>query len=202
MLLLTAAVFHHPIIPARTVDNNAAEFRYPIAALANLDRINILAIDFFTPSNSPEKTGPVHAWNTDRSGSPSGLDGIERWTENGAIPTNKFLLGLPFYGYQWTLKYNNENVFFARASPANTRSLEFRNIQANFIRANDAGTLVENNSYAAPYWYSDATWIGFENENSISTKIRSAVTKKNLGGYFAWHVTADDENDTLSNAGN
>ncbi|XP_042962717.1 class V chitinase-like [Carya illinoinensis] len=61
-LLLTAAVFHHPGIPGT---DGKITFDYPTQALSdNLDWINVQAIDFYTPSNSSERTGPVHAWKT------------------------------------------------------------------------------------------------------------------------------------------
>lgn len=201
-LLLTAAVFHHPTISA-AVDNNAVNFQYPIRALSNnLDWINVLAIDFYTPSNSPMQTGPVHAWRYHDDQTKSGLEGIRRWTEDRVIPTNKVVLGLPFYGHQWTLRNNNEHGFLAPANPGNEKFLEFKTIQAQYIQGNRPGNRENGGENVAPYWYSQATWIGFEDANSICAKIRAATTELNLGGYFAWHVTADDDNSTLANAGN
>ncbi|KAG6675657.1 hypothetical protein I3842_15G114300 [Carya illinoinensis] len=207
-LLLTAAVFHHPGIPGK--DGNIT-FNYPIPAInKNLDWINVLAIDFYTPSpsNSSRETGPVHAWRNPKEPNRCGSDGIRNWI-NGIGPNpvkidaQKLVLGLPFYGYQWTLVNHDDHGFFAAADPANAAAaarLEFRIIQEKHINRN-AGRLVnDHDEYGASYWHHEASWIGFEDEHSIATKVKEAFRGNNLGGYFAWHLAADDDNWILSNA--
>ncbi|KAF5469574.1 hypothetical protein F2P56_013638 [Juglans regia] len=204
-LLLTAAVFHHRVIPGLADPNPI--FSYPIQDLSdNLDWINVLAIDFYIPSNSPHHTGPVHAWRNPanlnlRCGSAS----IDNWingigTNTVKIETNKLVLGLPFYGYEWTLADNRQHDFFADANPANEGfSLEFRNIQAHYININ-AGRRVNDDAYGASYWRHETSWIGYDDVYSIATKVGEAFRGKHLGGYIAWHLTADDDQWTLSNA--
>ncbi|XP_042963231.1 class V chitinase-like [Carya illinoinensis] len=90
-LLLTAAVFHQPVIHG--TDGNNID--YPCQAISKyLDWINVLTIDFDTPSpsNSPGKTGPVDAWLS------CGKAGIDDWIKREA-PTENLVLGLPFHGY-------------------------------------------------------------------------------------------------------
>ncbi|KAG7945452.1 hypothetical protein I3843_15G152400 [Carya illinoinensis] len=178
-LLLTAAVFHHPGIPVKD-----STFNYPIEAInENLDWINILAIDFYTNSNSTEETGPVHAWNTrqidqqDRCGSV----GIQKWIDVG-VSISKLVLGLPFYGYEWILPYpNSPSGFFAPAHPATPPTLAYKDIQDELLRDTNYETV----------------WIGYDDGLCVFGKVRKAIDLK-LGGYFAWCVGADDIFWTLS----
>ncbi|XP_018850368.1 class V chitinase-like [Juglans regia] len=195
-LLLTAAVFHHPVI-------RRSNFNYPIQAIKdNLDWINVLAIDFYTPaSNSSGETGPVHAWRTrsedlqDRCGE----KGIQNWINN-RVATNQLLLALPFYGYEWILGQNSNNRgFFAPAHPGNKLPLSYKTIQETLARGNYT-IPVTDGIYVATYSHNDKrSWIGYDDERSISEKVKKAV-KANLGGYFAWNVGFDDDNWTLSRA--
>ncbi|XP_035546703.1 class V chitinase-like [Juglans regia] len=201
-LLLTAAVFHQRVINPGDAD----QFSFPIQALSdNLDWINVLAMDFYTPSNSHQQTGPVHAWRNPPNKDWCGSAGIDNWI-NGIGPnpvkieTNKLVLGLPFYGYEWTLAGKHENEFFAGADPAKATSLEFRTIQEQYINKYGSGRLVNNDAYGATYWHQEAIWIGFDDAHSIATKVGEAFTEYNLGGYVAWHLEADDYNWTLSKA--
>ncbi|XP_035546705.1 class V chitinase-like [Juglans regia] len=163
-------------------------------------------MDFYTPSNSHQQTGPVHAWRNPANKDWCGSAGIDNWI-NGIGPnpvkieTNKLVLGLPFYGYEWTLAGKHEHEFFAVADPAKATSLEFRTIQEQYINKY-GGRLVNNDAYGATYWHQEAIWIDFDNAHCIATKVGEAFTEYNLGGYVAWHLEADDYNWTLSKAGN
>ncbi|KAF5469587.1 hypothetical protein F2P56_013649 [Juglans regia] len=200
-LLLTATVFHH-----RATTN----FNYPIQAInEKLDWINVLAVDFYTPKSdsSPEHTGPVHAWRNPREQNKCGSEGIYNWI-NGIGPnpvkidTQKLVLGLPFYGYKWTLTDSHQHDFFAdAANPPTPAAIAFRNIQADYINLNNAGRLVNDpDMFVASYWHHDVTWIGFDDKHSIATKVKEAIRGYNLRGYFAWDLAADDDNWTLSKA--
>ncbi|XP_040997693.1 class V chitinase-like [Juglans microcarpa x Juglans regia] len=197
--LLTAAVFHHPVISDK--DGNIT-FSYPIQAISdNLDWINVLAIDFYTPSNSPEETGPVHAWFTrpidqnDRCGK----IGIRDWIKSGFV-TNKLVLGLPFYGYEWKLVYEKtEFGFFAPARVQRSDSLSYRDIQKELKRG--IYETVYYRPYEAVYSHevNGKKWIGYDDGCSITGKVTKALfVDYKLGGYFAWHLEDDDCNWTLS----
>ncbi|KAG7945451.1 hypothetical protein I3843_15G152300 [Carya illinoinensis] len=196
-LLLTAAVFHHPGIPVKD-----STFNYPIEAINEyLDWINVLAIDFYTYSNSTEETGPVHAWNTrpidqqDRCGSL----GIKKWIDVG-VSTSKLVLGLPFYGYEWNLTNpNSSSGFFAPAHPVikNPEAEAYKDIQDKLLR--DTYETVCDSQYLAAYSHkiNGERWIGYDDGLCISGKVRKAIDLK-LEGYFAWRVGADDIFWTLS----
>lgn len=60
----------------------------------------------------------------------------------------------------------------------------------NFIAQNGASALY-NSTFVSNFCYSGTTWIGYDDKESISTKVTYAKNR-GLLGYFAWHVGADD----------
>jgi len=94
---------------------------------------------------------------------------------------------------------NNRGIF----SPANGAALSsdgsitYSGIK-DFITQNGA-TAVYNSTIVTNYCYAGTTWIGYDDTQSISTKVTYA-NEKGLLGYFAWLVGAD-KNFTLSRTG-
>ncbi|KAG7945454.1 hypothetical protein I3843_15G152600 [Carya illinoinensis] len=200
-LLLTATVFHKLCPPAGTGGTNC---NYPFADIsASLDWMNVLAVDFYDPFKSTSLTGPVHAWLNPKDKTKCGKAGIENWIAKG-VASKKLVLGLPFYGYQWTLAKPSDHGFFAPASSALSTEekefhyLDFKSIQSDYVKTNP-NNLKYSDDYVAAYWYYQSAWIGFDEEQCITTKVKEAK-EKNLRGYFAWHVGADDDKFTLSTA--
>ncbi|KAF3452985.1 hypothetical protein FNV43_RR03418 [Rhamnella rubrinervis] len=181
-LLLTAAVFR---------SWNYYSLKYPVQAISNsLDWINAMTYDYYGPGWSPSSTGPPAALYSGASGQINGDAGIRDWIQSG-LSAKKIVLGLPFYGYAWRLVNANNHGLFAPANGAAISadgSIGYRQIR-NFISQN-AATAVHNGSVVTDYTYSGTTWIGYDDTQSVSTKVTYAKSK-GLLGYFAWHVGAD-----------
>ncbi|XVE71101.1 hypothetical protein DITRI_Ditri10aG0123500 [Diplodiscus trichospermus] len=181
-LLLSAALFR---------SSDYYTLNYPIQVIENsLDWINVMAYDFYGPRWS-NVTGPPSALYNPGT-QVSGDYGIRTWIKAG-IPSNKLVLGFPFYGYAWQLVDANNHGFFAPSSgPAISPDgdLGYGQIR-NFISQNSA-TEVYNATVVSNYCYSGTTWIGYDDTESITTKV-SYAKENGLLGYFAWHVGADDD---------
>ncbi|CAL1358857.1 unnamed protein product [Linum trigynum] len=183
-LLLTAAVLYLPYYYSSAVP-------YPIRTISNsLDWINLMAYDFYGPGWSPTTTGPPAAlYNPGRR--ESGDNGVNSWTQSG-LPAKKIVLGMPFYGWSWRLADAGKNGLF---SPANGKALAGEGSagynQINSFIAQNRATKVFNSTVVSDYCYSGTTWIGYDDVQSVSTKVAYAK-RKGLLGYFAWHVGADD----------
>ncbi|CAN1173509.1 Class V chitinase, partial [Linum perenne] len=188
-LLLSAAVLYLPYYYSNAVP-------YPVRTISNsLDWINLMAYDFFGPGWTPTTTGPPAAlFNPGRR--ESGDNAINLWIQAG-LGAKKIVLGMPFYGWSWQLNDAGNHGLY---SPANGKALQgegsatYSQINA-FIRQNRA-TKVYNSTVVSDYCYSGRTWIGYDDVQSVSTKVAYAK-RRGLLGYFAWHVGADD-NWTLS----
>ncbi|CAI0394969.1 unnamed protein product [Linum tenue] len=183
-LFLTAAVLYLPYYYSTAVP-------YPVRTISNsLDWINLMAYDFYGPGWSPTTTGPPAAlYNPGRR--ESGDNGVNSWTQSG-LPAKKIVLGMPFYGWSWRLADAGKNGLF---SPANGKALAGEGSagynQINSFIAQNRATKVFNSTVVSDYCYSGTTWIGYDDVQSVSTKVAYAK-RKGLLGYFAWHVGADD----------
>jgi chitinase len=189
-LLLSAAFFYN---------SNYYTVNYPFQAISNsMDWINLMAYDFYGPGWSPNVTGPPAALYNPTS-QVSGDTGVRNWIQAG-VAAEKLVLGFPFYGYAWSLVNANNHGIFSPANGAaisSDGSITYSGIK-EFIIQNSA-TVVFNSTIVTDYCYSGMTWIGYDDMNSIYTKVTYAKGK-GLLGYFAWHVGAD-KNFTLSRNG-
>ncbi|CAK9177365.1 unnamed protein product [Ilex paraguariensis] len=188
-LILTAAVSYAP-----TVD----ELIYPIQSMSSvLNWINVMAYDFSDPTRS--KFTNSHAALYDSIGQVSASYGIGAWIRAG-ITAKKLVLGMPLYGYSWRLVNANNHGVLAPANGlvgSDKGAITYQQIKA-FITQNRA-TAVYNATIVSDYCYAGTTWIGYDDKQTISTKV-SYAKQKGLFGYFAWHV-ADDYNWALSQQG-
>ncbi|CAI0394973.1 unnamed protein product [Linum tenue] len=185
-LILSAAVYYSPFYSSPLV-------AYPTQSISNsLDWINVMAYDFYAPGWSPNITGPPAALhNPDQ---PINVDiGITTWIQQG-LPAEKVVLGLPFYGYAWSLVDSNQTGLYVPANGTNQPwggAMTYNQIN-QFIAQQNGTNNVFNATVVSQYCYNGTTWIGYDGLGSIFGKVLYAKTK-GLGGYFAWHVGADDD---------
>lgn len=97
------------------------------------------------------------------------------------IPSKKILMGIPNYGYDWTLPY-------VEGTPARTIS----NKEAVAIARRYGSTIQFNDISQAPYFYymdkeDRAHVVWFEDARSIAAKL-NLVVRYNLGGVSYWTV--------------
>ncbi|KAF4354414.1 hypothetical protein F8388_027348 [Cannabis sativa] len=148
---------------------------YVVLALSrSLDWINVMSYDFYAPGwSTRDRTSGSYC--TIREGR-SARFRPQGWIQAG-FPANKIVLGVPFYGYGWTLSNPSNTGYFAPTTGAafRTRSKTYQQIK-KFIAANraDGGDL-----------------FGFDAIQSIRTKVKY-IKDNRLRGYFAWHVGGDD----------
>lgn len=98
-----------------------------------------------------------------------------------AIPSRKILMGMPNYGYDWTLPYR-------RGSRANAIS----NLQAVNLAINNGATIQYDEVSQAPFfYYTDENGarhvVWFDDARSLTARLR-LVEKYNLGGVSYWTI--------------
>ncbi|XP_059290104.1 class V chitinase-like [Lycium ferocissimum] len=193
-LLFTATVSCSPQV------NNLS---YPIQSVAkNLDWINLMAYEFYGPNWPPSHTNS-HAQLFDPVNQvKSGSNGINQWIQEG-VPAQKLVLGIPFYGFAWRLV--NSNIHGLRA-PADGKanvgfddgSMTYAEIREYIVQ--NRATTVYNATIVGDYCYSGSTWISYDDTQSARNKV-SYIKSRGLLGYFAWHIAADSNwNSVLAHA--
>nr|KJB07568.1 hypothetical protein B456_001G030200 [Gossypium raimondii] len=180
-LILTAAVPYSQYSQSST---------YPIDSLrTNLNWLHVNAFDFYMPTW--ENLTRAHAALYDPTSNFNADFGIESWI-TGGLPANKLVLGLPLYGYAWTLVNPRDNTIGAPASgPAisKTGEMTYKEIR-NYIHSHGANS-VYNATFVVNYCTVGTTWIGFDDVEVVKVKVSFAKERKLLG-YFVWQVPNDD----------
>ena len=97
------------------------------------------------------------------------------------IPSNKILMGMPNYAYDWTLPFVQGN---AATTLTNTRALE--------LALDNGATIQWDNKSASPYFnYTDPSGkthvVWFDDARSISARL-NLVNKYNLAGVSYWTI--------------
>ncbi|XP_059638049.1 cysteine-rich receptor-like protein kinase 25 [Cornus florida] len=180
-LVLTMAVQFSPYLDSTS---------FPIQAIGkNLDWVHVIAYDYYGPGWA-NNTG-AHAALYDPASDQDTDYGINAWINNG-LAANKLVLGLPFYGYAWTLVNPNDSAIGAPAKgPAitNDGSMTYKAIKS-YIQINGAVS-VYNATYVVNYCIIGSSWIGFDDVEVVKIKVAYAK-EKNLLGYHVWQVPNDD----------
>ncbi|CAN4084457.1 unnamed protein product [Withania somnifera] len=181
------------------------DLTYPIESMRkNLDWLHILAADYYDPGTT-NNTSPVTALYDPNSDLNTDY-GMNAWIKSG-FPSQNLVLGLPFYGYVWTLvsPKNNQigaagtgpgpkdNSFGTEAETEPFTStngmLNFNDIKRDMIkyRANNSSY---NSTYVMNYVSIGTSWVGFDDVEAVKTKV-SYAKERNLKGYVAWQVSYD-----------
>ncbi|KAL6274966.1 hypothetical protein ACE6H2_025658 [Prunus campanulata] len=184
LLLLVAAVYYsatynsllHPIQSIKTTWTGSMSY------------------SFFAPGCSPNVTGTpaslTPCFLVQSNQSYHGDSGITAWLQAG-MPPKKIAFGLPFYGNAWNLTDPNQHGIFATAEGMAVPpdgSANYNLIKA-YIAEKGAPT-VFNSTLVMDYSYTGKTWIGYDDTQSITTKVSYAKGKGPVG-YFAWNVGID-----------
>lgn len=193
-LLLTAAVYYSS---TRTSWRTGNTVDFPIKSMKkNLDWVNVMDYDFQGPGWRPATTyAPAALY--DPLSSVDINTGLAAWI-NAGMPSCKMALGMPFYGRAWKLVNPTTDFGIGAAADgaASGTGIEsggailYKNINA-FIEDNDAIT-VYNSTLVTNYCYSGTTWIGYDDVESVKTKVSYAKSNQLLG-YFAWQIAGDDD---------
>ncbi|KAK9947384.1 hypothetical protein M0R45_003013 [Rubus argutus] len=183
-LILTAAVHYSP---------DLEDSSFPIDSIKNnLDWVHVLGYDYYTPQRS--KFTGAHAALYNPSSNANTDYGIKAWIRSG-LSASKLVLGLPFYGYAWTLvNPSKDNSIGAPAiGPAITKggALSYKYINGYIQKYGAGSDVVYNAAYVAKYCVIGSIWIGFDDAEIVRLKV-SYAKEKGLLGYFVWQVSLDD----------
>ncbi|KAF2900982.1 hypothetical protein ILUMI_05200 [Ignelater luminosus] len=183
----------------------------------NLDLVNLWAFDYYTPERNPKEAdypAPLHEL-IDRKFDENGNYLVQYWLQNGA-PSKKLILGIPTYGRTWKMTRDSgtsgvppvSDVKGGGQAGTYTREeglLSFQEIctKLNLNRKNIGGgnaykQVIDTSGKYGTYAFrlpnesgDGGTWIGYEDQETASSKGTYARTKS-LGGIAIVDITLDD----------
>ncbi|CAD7077407.1 unnamed protein product [Hermetia illucens] len=123
---------------------------------------------------------------------------VQSWLSAGAS-AEKLILGIAAYGRSYTLANANNRFVGATTSgpgpagpytnaPGTLSYLEICKEQLN-----GGWTVAYDGTQKNPYMYKGTTWVGFDNQESVTLKTEFAISY-NLGGVYLWSLDLDDVN--------
>ncbi|XP_034552058.1 chitotriosidase-1-like [Notolabrus celidotus] len=180
---------------------------YEIAEMAKyLDFVNVMTYDFHgtwervTGHNSPLYKGAQeigdHAYlNTDFA--------MKYWRDQGT-PVEKLNMGFAPYGRTFLLSSQSSQVGAPASGPAPagafTREAGFWSYYeiCTFLKG---ATIHMIEDQKVPYAVKQNQWVGFDNKDSFTTKVRY-LQENRFGGAFVWALDLDDFNGQFCGQGN
>jgi len=134
---------------------------------------------------NPKKTGGL---NTDQA--------VNMYLNKG-IPSEKIILGIPFYGLAFKGVKNTNNGLFQEFSSVafDNGSVDWPQIK-QFLKKGSGYTRYWDDVAKAPYLYNGDIWISYTDEQQIKLLTQYAKDKK-LGGVFSWEYGHDMEAELL-----
>lgn len=115
---------------------------------------------------------------------------------NAGVPSSKLVLGMPFYGYRYSVTGSANNGLFGSFTSA--KSISYDSIISSYLN-NTAFRLFYHPTAMVPYLFGNNTFISFDNAQSIAEKVGYAKSRR-LAGVGAWELSQDKHGVLLSSA--
>ena len=191
---------HYSLSAAIPPDPNKLSSGYDLATLGKiLDYFNLMAYDFHGnwedkgPTNFHANLYPDTAHGTDYSV----VQGIKAF-EDGGVPANKIVLGVPFYGAGWTGVEAKDNGLYQPATGTiDPDTLTYAIIKDKY--ESDKSYTKYRTTAHAPWLYSASTkiFIAYDDPDALAEKAQYAV-QNGLAGNMVWELSQDDSTFTLT----
>ncbi|WP_110291289.1 glycoside hydrolase family 18 protein [Lachnotalea glycerini] len=141
--------------------------------------------DLHSPLYSNTDTSPQYKASIDSA--------VNSWINN-AFPSNKLVLGIPFYGYIYSSVNNSNQGLYQSFGGSN--SISYQLIKQNYL--NKSGyTRYFHSQSKVPWLFNGSVFISYEDTESISYKM-DYIKSKNLGGAMAWELSQDPSGELLN----
>ncbi|XP_028925197.1 chitotriosidase-1 [Ornithorhynchus anatinus] len=169
-----------------------------------LDFICLMSYDFHgTWDTSTGHNSPLYK-RKEESGSAAELTvdfAARYWVEKGT-PASKLILGMPTYGRSFTLASSNTGVGapIAGGGTAGTYTREGGMLSYYEVCAWQGATIHMIEDQKVPYAVLNNQWVGFDNVESLTTKVQY-LKQLGLGGAMVWALDLDDFVGSFCNQG-
>jgi chitinase len=168
-----------------------------------LDWFNLMGYDFneMEPKRTSHHSG-LFAWSASSDAEPearkyANSDAAVQWYLDHGVPSEKIVLGVPFYGQVWSgVPDRNDGLYQSyRGRPGEDGTLSYREIEQKYL---PFYTRHWDNQVKVPWLYNKQTkiMISYEDRQSIAIKAHYVI-QKHLGGMMFWDFGQDDSKSTL-----
>ena len=153
-----------------------------------------MAYDFDGPwENTTGLVAPSARAKGDPDTANNALSAVAGYLAGGVRP-EKIVLGMPFYGYEWTGVPDVDNGLWQAGTPGNSAGY---NQIAPLVKKSQ---LFRDQITLAPWLYDGTTFWTYDDAESLGYKARLADRLK-LGGAMAWDLSGDMPDGMLDDVG-
>jgi len=171
-----------------------------------LDWFNLMGYDFnemqtrFTSHHSGLFAWPANAKLNADAVKYANSDAAVRWYMDHGVPSEKIVLGVPFYGQVWANVPDENHGLYApyEGRPGEEGTLSYREIEQTHL---PVCTRYWDDQVKVPWLYNKATkiMISYEDSESVAEKAKYVIQNR-LGGMMFWDLGQDDDKSTLLEA--
>lgn len=160
----------------------------PEKIAAIVDYAKLMCYDFY--GSWSETTGHLaNLYGNPAKPDDLNVDAVVQNFLKAGFPVEKLLLGVPFYGRAWKGVPNTENGLYQKAQEATyPDGITYPDILA--LMKNGGFTRYWDDVAKAPYLYNGDVWITYEDEQSLTEKIKY-IQEKGLRGMMVWEYAHD-----------
>lgn len=160
-----------------------------------LDYVNLMTYDIhgpwdkYTDFNSPLYNNNDESYQYKISIESS----VKAWLKTG-LPAEKLVVGVPFYGYSYTVSKNTNGGLYQ--THKNGKALSYDTIKKEYL-SNPQYSKNFHYKSLVPWLYNGKTFISYDDSQSIALKA-VYIREQNLGGAMIWELSQDSEGELLN----
>ena len=161
-----------------------------------VDTVNLMTYDYYEPG-AESITGnhaPLYADPADPRAA-SSADTVRAF-EKAGVPTDKILLGVPFYGHEWGQVKDQNHGLFQVGKPVPGANASFNAIESTMLGHGFARFW--DDAAKVPYLYNaqQQIFVSYEDPESLKLKCQYVRSQK-LGGIMFWEYFGDSNSKLL-----
>jgi chitinase len=157
-----------------------------------VDTVNLMAYDYYEPSS--DKITGHHAPLYTSPADPKKISSDEsvREFEAAGVPSEKLVLGLPFYGHEWGEVNDQSHGLFQPGKPVPNAYANYGAITSTMLTPSSGFTRYWDPVASVPYLYNAQThtFVTYDDPQSIAIKCQYVLSHR-LGGVMFWDYSGD-----------
>lgn len=118
---------------------------------------------------------------------------VKMWL-NAGLPADKLVVGIPFYGYSYTLARNANNGLYQNHTDG--KALTYEVIKRDYLTKPEYMKYFHEESLV-PWIYNGKTFISYDDPQSIALKGKY-IKNQNLAGAMIWELSQDSKGELLN----
>ena len=160
-----------------------------------LDYVNLMTYDIHGPWDKYTDFNSLLYNNNDESYQYkiSIESSVKAWLKTG-LPAEKLVVGVPFYGYSYTVSKNTNGGLYQ--THKNGKALSYDTIKKEYL-SNPQYSKNFHYKSLVPWLYNGKTFISYDDSQSIALKAEY-IREQNLGGAMIWELSQDSEGELLN----